>query len=91
MKKSIEITTCKDVRAFTRSSADRCTLSNQDLLWLKKGSKLSISTPMTMVYDHRDQIVVQVHGEKPDRFIILEELERDPWYLSPPTSSAINN
>lgn len=89
MENSSNITLNKDVRAFSRSSPS--TLSNHQLIWFRKGTKLSISQQMPMVYDHKVQTCVQVLGENPERFIIVSEFERDPWYVSPPAPSLAHN
>jgi hypothetical protein len=54
--------------------------------WLQTGTTIWVGRPMKMVYDHKEQTVIQIADTMPERFIILSELNEDPWYLRPPTT-----
>jgi len=73
----------KDIRTFTRNSICNC-LMNSDILWLKAGETIVVGAPRVMNYDHDGQVVVQVLHSTPERFIILRELEVNPWGIESP-------
>jgi hypothetical protein len=86
MKEFEEITLVKTVRTLTRTGTGSNTLSNKNMSWLQTGTTIWVGRPMKMVYDHKEQTVIQIADTMPERFIILSELNEDPWYLRPPTT-----
>lgn len=69
----------KDTRAFTRSGTFNNNLSNEHIIRLLKGERVTLGEPLKMNYDHDTKNVLQLIGYIPDRFIIESELEiEDP-------------
>ncbi len=62
----------QDVRALTATPHN--SLSHLDPKIFRKGEEIRVEEVGEKAYDHRDQKVLQVVGENPERFIIESEL-----------------
>ncbi len=65
----------EDTRTLTRSDINNNTLSNANIHWLRKGTKVELGEPLKMDYDHDTKNVLPLIGYTPERFIIESELE----------------
>jgi hypothetical protein len=69
----------KDTRALTRSDINSNTLSNANIYWLRKGTRVELGEPLKMNYDHDTKNVLPLIWYTLELFIIESELEiEDP-------------
>jgi hypothetical protein len=68
-----EITLPQDVRTFRRTSPAGSSLYKTGY-WLHAGMTLLVSEPMTMVFDHLDQVVVCYKDGEDEIFLIVSDL-----------------
>lgn len=66
-----EITLPQNVRTFRRKGTG--SLLGRTDSYLEAGTTLTIDEPRTMVYDHRDQVAVEVVEEK-GIFLLVQEI-----------------
>lgn len=77
---AIDLLLVKDVRVFEEYSIGSRLLGNTGK-WIRAGETIHVGETRTMVYDHRYQSALPVLNTSPNRFVIVLELEADPWFV----------
>gem|GEM_PF-3185560 len=70
-----EIVLRNDVRCFERAFNDQCKILGNRGNYLAAGQAVMIGDPITMTYDHRDQLAVPFQWKGNEGFLLHEEVK----------------